>query len=170
MRNEDNCSLRITNIPGSLLYPLLLKLLLCRLANHLHWKYALEGKKKIGQPTVLSFSIISYLSFSWKWRVVVEHMCIRKGDKEPQSRRVPTESQSPASWTLRSSPTGTKDQAPFNFLCPRSYKEGRRNLECHPAPKGVGGRHGAMDPAGVQHRLRRDGCGASLQQLGLNLQ
>lgn len=45
------------------------------------------------------------------------------------------ESQPPAAWTLRSRPTATQDQAPLNFLCPRSYKASRRNLECHPAPK-----------------------------------
>lgn len=42
-----------------------------------------------------------------------------------------TESQPSAARTLRSRPTATKDQAPLN----RSYKAGRRNLECHPAPE-----------------------------------
>lgn len=46
-----------------------------------------------------------------------------------------TENQPPATWTLRSSPTTTKDQAPHNFLYPRSYKASRRNLECHSASK-----------------------------------
>ena len=45
------------------------------------------------------------------------------------------ESQFSATWTLRSSPTATKEQASLNFWCPRPYKAGRRNLECHPTPE-----------------------------------
>lgn len=49
-----------------------------------------------------------------------------------------------------------------SFLCPRSYKAGRRNLESCPAPKEGGGRHAGMAPAGVQHLQHQDGCGAPL--------
>lgn len=35
--------------------------------------------------------------------------------KETEPQRRATESQLLAAWTLRSSPTATKDQAPFNF-------------------------------------------------------
>ncbi|EAX07336.1 dynein, axonemal, light intermediate polypeptide 1, isoform CRA_c, partial [Homo sapiens] len=55
------------------------------------------------------------------------------GETEPQGSA--TESQPPAAWTFRFSPTATQDQAPLNSLCPRSYKAGRRNLECHTTPK-----------------------------------
>lgn len=46
-----------------------------------------------------------------------------------------TESQHPAAWDLRSSPSVNQGQASRDFLCHRSYKTGRRNLECHLASK-----------------------------------